>query len=159
MLDIPLLYESSLELLASAVVMVAVSSSEVQLRRLRDRDPGLSEEEAVGRVGSQMGVMEKVGRTVWRCRNWGRGEGGGRGKVVWNDKGKEELEAEVARVVREIRAEGGGEWWRLVCWVCPVVMVWWVTWGWVRGMWERRGWERRGRREWEEREKEGRKER
>lgn len=76
-LDVPLLFEAGLEVFVSVVLMVAVSEPGVQMRRLRGRDPGLSEREAADRVGSQMGVEEKVGRT--------RARGGARGKVVLND--------------------------------------------------------------------------
>lgn len=71
-LDIPLLYESGLDVFCGVVVMVAVSDAGVQMRRLRERDAGLSLEEAEGRVASQMGVEEKVERTRVR------GKGGGR---------------------------------------------------------------------------------
>ncbi|KAK0510789.1 hypothetical protein JMJ35_007221 [Cladonia borealis] len=131
-LDIPLLYESGLDIFCSVVIMVAVSSPSVQLQRLRMRDKSLSEEEARARVGSQMGVGEKVGRT--------RGRGRGRGWVVWNDGDKGILEGEVGRVVREIEGRMGGWWWGLV-WGNPVVVVWVAVWCvWV-------GW--RGRRRWE----------
>ena len=136
--DIPLLYESGLDIFASVVIMVAVRDPVVQMRRLRERDRGLSEREAEERVGSQMGVGEKVERTV--------GRGRGRGKVVWNDGGREELEGEVKRVVGEIEAEGWGEWGRWWLWGSPVavlVMASWVVWC---GLRTRRGWarERRG---------------
>ena len=130
-LDIPLLYESGLDVFMGVVVMVAVADSAVQMRRLRERDKGLSEGEARERVGSQMGVREKVGRTRGR---------GGRGWVVWNDGGRGELGGEVGGVVRELRERWGG-WWGGWLWVSPVVaggMGVWVVW---------RGW--RCRREWE----------
>ncbi|KAM0794825.1 dephospho-CoA kinase [Usnea florida] len=58
-LDIPLLYETGLDMYVSVVIMVSVSSPSVQMARLRARDTGLSEEEARDRVGSQMGIFEK----------------------------------------------------------------------------------------------------
>ncbi len=138
-LDIPLLYESGLDIFVSVVIMVAVSDAEVQMRRLRERDQGLSAEEAGERVGSQMGVGEKVARTRMR--------GGGRGKVVWNDGDRGQLEGEVGRVMGEVRGEaGGGAWgWWLVGSPWGVVGVaGWEVW---------RGW--RARRRWEEGEREG----
>ena len=72
-LDIPLLYESRLDIFCSVVIMVAVSDPAVQMQRLRERDKNLSEEEARSRVASQMGVGEKVGRT--RARGGGGGGG------------------------------------------------------------------------------------
>lgn len=133
-LDVPLLFESGLDVFVSVVVMVAVSEVEVQMRRLRGRDKGLSEGEAVDRIGSQMGVEEKVGRT--------RVRGGRRGKVVLNDGDRGDLEREVGRVIAEVKGEGGGRAWG-----------WWLVgspYG-VAGVsaWEMyQGW--RARRRWEE---------
>ena len=132
-LDIPLLYESGLDVFVSVVVMVAVSDAEVQMRRLRERDKGLSQEEAEDRVGSQMGVEEKVGRT--------RARGDRRGKVVWNDGDKRGLEREVGRVVGELRGEGRGrawEWWLVGSpWGALGVSGWEVFLGWrARRRWE-----------------------
>ena len=132
-LDVPLLYESGLDVFASVVVMVAVRDPEVQMRRLRERDKGLTEQEARDRVGSQMGVGEKVERTEQR--------GNTRGKVVLNDQGKDELKDEVYMIVREIWDESGGELWRWWLWQSPLgvlaVALWemWCGWG------ARRGWE------------------
>lgn len=140
-LDIPLLYESGLDIFCGVVVMVAVSDPEVQMRRLRERDKALSEEEARNRVASQMGVGEKVGRTQAR--------GGGWGKVVWNDGGRGELEEEVGRVMRVVEREGGRRrgWMGWLLWGNPIVVVLLAGWAvWV-------GW--RARRKWEgERERE-----
>ena len=109
--------------------MVAVSDPVVQMRRLRERDKALSEEEARNRVASQMGVGEKVGRTKMRGEGWG--------VVVWNDGGRGELEEEVGRVVREVEGGRGRGWW----WGNPVVVgvlaVWAVWVGWrARRKWE-----------------------
>lgn len=114
-LDIPLLYESGLDIFVSVVIMVAVTSPQVQMQRLRERDKGLSEEEARDRVGSQMGVLEKVQRTKAR--------GERRGKVVVNDGGREELDREVERVFREVKVEGGGRLWGWWVWGSPVGAV------------------------------------
>ena len=82
LLDIPLLYESSLDILAGYILFVA-ASPEVQKRRLlvRDRAMGkeISEEEAEGRIASQVAVREKV---EWMEEMMGRkrgGDGGGGG--------------------------------------------------------------------------------
>lgn len=132
-LDIPLLYESALDVFCSVVIMVAVSDAEVQMRRLRERDWGLSQREAEERVGSQMGVGEKVGRTRVRGRE--------RGKVLINDEGKGELEGEVRRVVGEVRREGGGWLWGMWLWGSPlgclIVGIWEVVCSWrARRRWE-----------------------
>lgn len=132
-LDVPLLFESGLDMFVGVVVMVGVSEAGVQMRRLRERDGGLSAEEAGDRVGSQMGVWEKVGRT--------RARGGRRGKVVMNDGDRGDLGREVERVIGEVRGEGGGRawgWW-LVGSPCGVVGVsaWEVYQGWrARRRWE-----------------------
>ena len=135
--DIPLLYESGLDIFAGVVVMVAVRDPEIQMQRLRNRDRGLSAKEAADRVGSQMGVLEKVGRTEERSRR--------RGKVVWNDRDKEQLEKEVERVMGEVKREGWGDrwWWRSLLWGSPVlvlVLCLWEVWeAWMmRKRWEKR---------------------
>jgi dephospho-CoA kinase len=101
-LDIPLLFESGLDVLCGGVIMVAVRDPEVQMRRLLDRDRvnGLVRIEAENRVLSQGRVAEKVGRT--------RERGVGRGAVVWNDGTVEDLRGEVERAVGELV---GGCWW------------------------------------------------
>lgn len=132
-LDIPLLYESGLDIFVSVVLMVAVTSPEVQMKRLRERDKGLSEGEARDRVGSQMGVEEKVGRT--------EGRGAGRGKVVVNDGGRGELEGEVRRVLGEVEAEGGGRLWGWWLWGSPVGAVGVGAWEVYKGWRARRRWE------------------
>ncbi len=150
-LDIPLLYESGLDIFVSVVVMVAVRDPAIQMRRLRERDPELSEEEARNRVGSQMGVWEKVGRT--------RARGRVRGKVVGNEGGRGELEGEVGRVVGEVRGEAGGWGWRGWVWGSPGAAVGvggWEVWrGWrARRLWEGLGEEER-KRLWEVEERKG----
>lgn len=131
-LDIPLLYESGLDIFVSVVIMVAVSDPSVQMQRLRERDKGLSEQEARDRVGSQMGVGEKVERT--------RARGGARGKVVVNDLGRGELEGGVGRVMGEVRGEAGWVrgWW---LWGSPVEAVGVGGWEVYRGWRARRRWE------------------
>lgn len=112
--DVPLLFEVGIDRLCGAVVVVGVRDPATQMARLRARDPHLSLEEAEARVGSQMGVDVKVAR----CQ--ARGEG--RGLVVWNDAGKEELSREVGRVVGELR-RGSPWWWGTVLWLCPPLAV------------------------------------
>lgn len=102
-LDIPLLFESGLDIFCGGVIMVAVRDPEVQMRRLLDRDrgKGLGRKEAENRVLSQGRVQDKVGRT--------RERGVGRGVVVWNDEGLGELRGEVERAVVEIAGYAAGE--------------------------------------------------
>ncbi|SPQ22507.1 756576f5-dad5-4c05-9785-a918a671348e [Thermothielavioides terrestris] len=89
-LDVPLLFESRLDRFCGTVVVVAVHDPAVQMERLRKRDPHLSAEDAENRVRSQGDVRDKARRCEAR--------GPGRGVVVWNDQGKEELEVESALV-------------------------------------------------------------
>ncbi|MCJ1463848.1 hypothetical protein MMC07_002457 [Pseudocyphellaria aurata] len=133
-LDIPLLFESGLDIFCGAVIVVGVSSPEVQMQRLRARDTALSADEARERVRSQMSVAEKV----HRCQE----RGPGAGRVVWNDKGKEDLQAEVARVVEGLQ-QGRGWRWRWWLWASPFVAALWA----VSAVWN--GW--RARRRWERR--------
>ena len=57
-LDIPLLFEMHYETLCDDIIVVAVSV-ETQIQRLKNRD-GLSKEEALKRIESQMSLEEKV---------------------------------------------------------------------------------------------------
>ncbi|KAL9599894.1 MAG: hypothetical protein Q9219_003527 [cf. Caloplaca sp. 3 TL-2023] len=142
LLDIPLLYDSGLDIFTPVILMVAASPA-VQMQRLRARDTHLSEEEAGDRVASQGDVEGKVRRTKAR--------GVGRGFVVWNDGGREELGAEVRKVMGEVEGRGRRRGvWRWVFWVCWPMAVGWGVWE----VW--RGW--RGRREWVRREAGGKEE-
>ncbi|KAF2455472.1 dephospho-CoA kinase [Lineolata rhizophorae] len=109
-LDIPLLFESGWERLCGTVLVVAVSEPEVQTRRLRERDPHLSEEDARNRVMSQVDVREKAEHALRR--------GPGAGVVVWNDGDKEDLKKEVERVMKEVQARSP-KWWAWLLLVCP----------------------------------------
>ncbi len=118
-LDVPLLFESGLDVLCGTVMVVAVSDPLVQMQRLRQRDTHLTEEDARNRVGSQGDVREKAGRAQMR--------GVGRGVVVWNDGGKEELKAEVDRCMKVIQS-GSPRWWAWLLLLVPpyagLVGVW-----------------------------------
>ena len=127
-LDIPLLFESGLDVFCSTVIVVAVRSPEVQMRRLLERDRGvLSEEDARNRVGSQTDVREKARR----CE--GRGEG--RGFVLWNDGGREDLEIQVKEVMGKVQG-GSPRWWGWLLLAFPPLMGGVVSWelllGWLR---------------------------
>lgn len=131
-LDIPLLFESGWEPLCGTIMVVAVHDPVVQLRRLRERDPHLSAQDAENRVRAQMSVEEKVKR----CES--RGEG--MGVVVWNDDGKEDLEREVGRVMEVIRSRRPG-WWAWFLLLCPPAAMgaglWSFAWSWVaKRRWE-----------------------
>ncbi|KAH8890915.1 CoaE-domain-containing protein [Thozetella sp. PMI_491] len=122
-LDVPLLFESALDRFCGTVVVVAVRDPGIQMARLRARDPHLSPEDAENRVKSQGDVRDKAKRCEAR--------GSGRGLVVWNDGGKDELAQEVAKAMAEIRKVGPG-WWSSLLLLCPPLAVasgLWTFWG------------------------------
>ncbi|MCJ1473569.1 hypothetical protein MMC13_002220 [Lambiella insularis] len=131
-LDIPLLFESGLDVFCGYVIVVGVSDPVIQMQRLRARDPHLSEKEAGERVQSQGDLKGKVRRV--RCR------GDGWGEVVWNDGGKEELSGEVERVLGMVERESP-RWWGWVLWGCPPLAGLLGAWCMVRGWWARRKWQ------------------
>lgn len=126
-LDIPLLFESGLDMFVTTVVVVAVSEPEIQMKRLRDRDAHLSEEDARNRVASQTDVREKAKRAEERNKY-----GVGRGFVLYNDTDKGDLKMQVDDVVGQVRAQSP-RWWSLLLQVCPPLMVAVATWEVFRG--------------------------
>ncbi|KAL8790907.1 MAG: hypothetical protein Q9213_000332 [Squamulea squamosa] len=138
-LDIPLLYDSHLDIFAPVVLMVA-ASPEVQMSRLQLRDPHLSIEEARDRVASQGGVDGKVARTEAR--------GEGRGYVIWNDGSREELKQKVGQVMREVERGRKGIW-RLIFLVFWPLAIVWAGWEVALGLWGRRRWEAQANRKGE----------
>ncbi|KAL4782768.1 P-loop containing nucleoside triphosphate hydrolase protein [Aspergillus varians] len=102
-LDVPLLFESGMDLICGTVVVVGVKDPAVQMGRLRARDAHLTAEDAENRVRSQGDVRGKVEKAEFRGRE------SGRGVIVWNDGDREELEREVRKAVETIR--GCSPWW------------------------------------------------
>jgi dephospho-CoA kinase len=109
-LDVPLLFESGLDTLCGTVLVVAVTEPEIQMRRLKERDKHLTQEDAENRVRSQGDVREKARRCEAR--------GPGRGVVVWNDRGKEELKKDVDTAMTEIKKRSP-RWWGWLLLLCP----------------------------------------
>lgn len=132
-LDVPLLYESGMEWMCGAVVVVAVRDARVQMERLRERDEHLSEGEAAGRVASQVDVRVKAERCLRR--------GEGRGLVLWNDKGKEELREQVARAMRGLEKKSP-KWWAWVLLACPPLAGVMTVVSFVRGWWVEQAWKK-----------------
>ncbi|KAF1954145.1 dephospho-CoA kinase [Byssothecium circinans] len=122
-LDVPLLFESGWERYCGTILVVGVTDPKIQIQRLRVRDEHLTEEDAHNRVKSQGDVREKAERCLRR--------GEGRGVVVWNDAGKEELEREVRKVIEKIRS-GSPKWWSFLLWVCPPLAAVAATVSWYR---------------------------
>ncbi|EXJ55306.1 dephospho-CoA kinase [Cladophialophora yegresii CBS 114405] len=130
LLDIPLLFESGLDIFCTTVVVVAVSDPKIQMERLRARDPHLSAEDAENRVKSQVDVREKAAR----CdrRNNGKKDAG-KGFVLYNDGSKEDLKLQIADMMQKVKS-GSPRWWSLLLLVCPPLMAtvasWEVLWNW-----------------------------
>jgi dephospho-CoA kinase len=130
LMDIPLLFESGLDIFCSTVIVVAVSDPKIQMDRLRARDPHLSAEDAENRVKSQVDVREKAARC--ERRNNGKKDAG-RGYVLYNDGSKEDLKLQIADMMGKIRA-GSPTWWSLLQLVFPPLAIatasWEVLWSW-----------------------------
>ncbi|KAI0480322.1 dephospho-CoA kinase [Xylariaceae sp. FL0804] len=112
-LDVPLLFESGWDRLSGVVAVVAVRDPSVQMRRLLERDgttKGLTPDEARDRVRSQTDVRVKARRCEAR--------GPGRGVVLWNDGGRDELRAQVDAAVARWRRDSP-PWWHRLCLLCP----------------------------------------
>ncbi|KAF2727102.1 dephospho-CoA kinase [Polyplosphaeria fusca] len=131
-LDVPLLFESGWERYCGTILVVGVSDPAIQMKRLRERDAHLTEEDARNRVLSQGDVREKAERCLRR--------GPGRGVVVWNDHDKEHLKREMDKVMSEVR-RGSPRWWGFLLWVFPPLAAlsglvsWWKMKG-VQLQWE-----------------------
>jgi dephospho-CoA kinase len=130
-LDVPLLFESGLDTLCGTVIVVAVSDPAIQMKRLRERDPHLTAEDAENRVKSQGDVRQKARRCEAR--------GKGMGVVVWNDKGKEDLKRELERVMGEVR-RSSPRWWAWLLLLCPPLAGLAGVWSYYRGQVVNRRW-------------------
>ncbi|CAK7270753.1 Dephospho-CoA kinase cab5 [Sporothrix epigloea] len=114
-LDVPLLFESKLDVLCGSVLVVAVRDPEVQMARLRARDPHLTAEDAANRVHSQGDVRDKARRADARNESKTIKTDG---IVLWNDGDKAALEEQVAAAMAQIRA-ASPPWWHSLLLVCP----------------------------------------
>ena len=136
-LDVPLLFESRLDRWCGATLVVGVRDRAIQMRRLRERDPHLSEEEAESRVISQTDVRLKAEQS--------RARGEGKGLVVWNDGTREELRLQIDDAMRTLR-RGSDGWWSWLLLACPPLAI-------VVALWRVRE-NARFQREWEVKSKE-----
>lgn len=118
-LDVPLLFEAGLDVLCGAVIVVAIHDPEIQVKRLMERDGHLSRAEAEDRIRSQVDVREKVKRCLER--------GEGRGEVIWNDNGMEELSHEINKVISSLKKKSP-IWWNWILLLCPPLAASVVIW-------------------------------
>ena len=131
-LDVPLLFESGLDMICGTIMVVAVSDPTIQIRRLRVRNPQLSQEDAEHRVRSQGCVREKARQTEAR--------GAGAGVVVWNDGTVEQLKREVELSVKRLK-ERSPQWWAWLLLLVPplagVLVLWSLFQAWrLKRKWE-----------------------
>jgi dephospho-CoA kinase len=130
-LDVPLLFESGLDVMCGTVMVVAVSDPGTQMKRLRERDAHLTAEDAENRVKSQGDVKEKAKR----CKARGKGLG----VVVLNDGDKEDLKRELERAMAEVRRSSPKWWaWLLLC--CPPLAGLAGVWSYYRAIVVNRRW-------------------
>jgi dephospho-CoA kinase len=113
-LDVPLLFEGGMDRMCGVVLVVAVKDPEVQMKRLMERDPHLSREDAQNRVLSQTDVRLKARRCEAR--------GPGKGVVVWNDGSKAELKKSIDAAMQQIRGSSPA-WWNWLLLFCPPLAV------------------------------------
>ncbi|KAL2828056.1 P-loop containing nucleoside triphosphate hydrolase protein [Aspergillus cavernicola] len=135
-LDVPLLFESGMDLICGTVIVVGVSDPSVQMARLLARDRHLSAEDAENRVLSQGDVKGKVAKAEFR------GTESARGVIVWNDGGKEELEREVGRAVGTVKGTSP-RWWAWCLLLAPPLGVGVAAWNLAVNYGTRRRWERK----------------
>ncbi|KAB8075788.1 dephospho-CoA kinase-domain-containing protein [Aspergillus leporis] len=135
-LDVPLLFESGMDLICGTVIVVGVSDPAVQMGRLRARDPHLSAEDAENRVLSQGDVKGKVERAEFRGRK--------RGVIVWNDGDKRDLEKEVGRAV-EVISGMSPRWWAWIVLLVPPLGVGVGVWNLAVNFWGQKRWEQKER--------------
>ncbi|KAI9368114.1 dephospho-CoA kinase-domain-containing protein [Aspergillus egyptiacus] len=135
-LDVPLLFESGMDLICGTVIVVGVSDPAVQMARLRARDRHLSAEDAENRVRSQGDVKGKVEKAEFR------GVESGRGVIVWNDGEKEDLVREVQKAVRTISGTSP-RWWAWCLLLAPPLGVGVAAWNLAVNYGIRRRWERK----------------
>ncbi len=131
-LDVPLLFESGLDVLCGTVMVVAVRDPEIQMRRLRERDTFLTAEDAENRVKSQGDVREKARRAEAR--------GEGRGVVVWNDGDKEALKRELEKALSEI-SRSSPRWWAWLLLLCPPLAGLAGAWTYIRNQGINKRWQ------------------
>lgn len=139
-LDVPLLFESGMDLICGTVLVVGVHDPAVQMARLRARDAHLTAEDAENRVRSQGDVRTKAAQAEFR------GTTTARGVVVWNDSDKAELQRAVKGAMASIEASSP-RWWAWALLIAPPVGFGVAAWNLVVNFATQRGWEKKKREE------------
>ena len=116
-LDVPLLFESGLDLFCGLVIVVGVHDVEIQIARLQARDGSSSRKDAIRRVQSQVDVRTKAKRAQLRNQAWP-----GSGMVIWNDHSKEDLQRELETLIKDVQ-RGTPLWWARFLWLFPPLAV------------------------------------
>ena len=134
-LDVPLLFESGLDLICGLVIVVGLHDVEIQIARLHSRDGTLSREDAIGRVQSQVDIRTKARRAQLRDQAWR-----GSGMVLWNDDSKEDLQRELERLVEDLQRQTP-LWWARFLWLFPPLAVMVGLWNVWKAWRAKRSWE------------------
>jgi dephospho-CoA kinase len=139
-LDVPLLFESGMDLICGTVLVVGVTDPAIQMARLRSRDAHLTAEDAENRVRSQGDVRTKAAQAEFR------GTVTARGVVVWNDADKAELERAVKGAMVSISASSP-KWWAWILLAVPPVGFGIAAWNLIVNYATQRDWEKKKREE------------
>ncbi|KAJ9302961.1 hypothetical protein DTO271G3_335 [Paecilomyces variotii] len=139
-LDVPLLFESGMDVICGTVVVVGVHDPAVQMQRLRARDPHLSAEDAENRVRSQGDVLGKVAKAEFR------GTSNARGVIIWNDGDKADLEKEIQKAMSTISASSP-KWWSWVLLLAPPLGAACAVWNMAVNFTTKRSWDQKAQRE------------
>ncbi|EPS34980.1 hypothetical protein POX_a00053 [Penicillium oxalicum] len=139
-LDVPLLFESGMDLICGTVIVVGVHDPAIQMTRLRARDAHLTAEDAENRVRSQGDVRTKAAQAEFR------GTTSARGVVVWNDADKVELEAAVKQAMSSI-SSSSPRWWAWTLLLAPPLGVGVAAWNLMVNFATQKGWEQKKREE------------
>ncbi|EED24547.1 conserved hypothetical protein [Talaromyces stipitatus ATCC 10500] len=146
-LDVPLLFESGMDVICGTVIVVAVKDPAAQMARLRARDPHLTAEDAENRVKSQGDVQSKVKKALYRNRASEQDlDKGSRGVIVWNDGDKVDLAKEVDKAILTIQ-ENSPRWWSWVLLLAPPVGVAAAVWNMAINFGAQRSWDQKVKKE------------
>ncbi|KAF9886471.1 hypothetical protein FE257_011378 [Aspergillus nanangensis] len=135
-LDVPLLFESGMDVICGTVIVVGVTDPAIQMARLRARDAHLTAEDAENRVRSQGDVKGKVRQAEFR------GTTSARGVIVWNDGDKAELEKEVQKAVSTI-SSSSPRWWAWVLLLVPPLGVGVAAWNYAVSFATQKSWQKK----------------